>query len=164
MNWGAWSTEGRSPKKTECLCSSGPACSGLRSMEKSKSAEMMAANHAHSFPGILRRHHGGQFKQAWVVAFLILLTSELFLSLWVSPLTWQPKGKTEPWKRSDCPERVLEKPSMGKASELSNWSFGICCSSNVPGQAGACEGGRSSGIASYFKKGIFLQIFCANRM
>lgn len=66
----------------------------------------------------------GSLNRPGLQLFLILLTSELFLSLWVSPLTWQPKGKTEPWKRSDCPERVLEKPSMGKASELSNWSLG----------------------------------------
>lgn len=129
MNLGAWSTGRRSPWKTKCLCSSG---SGLWSM-KCKSAGTMAVNPVHSFPGRERRHQGGQLTQAWVTAFLILLTSELFLSLWVSPSTWQPKGETEPWKRSDCSEGVSEKPSMGKASELGNWSLGICCGSNVPG-------------------------------
>lgn len=146
MDLGVWCT-GESTRKTSLLCSSGPACPELRSM-KSKSSGIMVTSCQHSFHIMGRRHHQRLRVEVWFADFPHLL----FLSLWASPQIWQPKWETEPLKRSHGLEGVLEKPSVGKASELSNQSSWVSYGSNSPGSVWVHDDVSAPGNACYFKR------------
>lgn len=151
MDLGVWYTEGGSTRKTSHLCSSGPACPGLRNM-KSKSSGIMVTSCQHGFYIMGRICHQRFHREVWFAAFPHLL----FLSLWASPQSSQPKGETEPLKRSHGLDGVLEKTSVGKASELSNQSSWISYGSNSPGSVRVHDGVSVPGNACYFKKVIFV--------
>lgn len=107
---------------------------GLGCMERSTSSGIMVINHLPGLQVEERRCHRGHMLGSDLLLFLTCCFSfspPSCSSVCITP-DLAVKGTDRATKRSDCLERLLEKLSMRKVSEMDNWSFGICYGSNIP--------------------------------